>query len=129
MSFDVFLQRFVDGDTADLDARALRAVLDSHIARDDRSWKVQRLSFDDGSAEIYGADDLSRGLMLTHVKGLHGWDVIVELARAGSLAVLAVGCPTAVHDASLLLHLPVELRDDAVVVADGADLRAKLALS
>ncbi|MBM7820017.1 hypothetical protein JOE63_002494 [Cellulosimicrobium cellulans] len=127
MSFDVFLQRFVDGEAAGCDAGALLAVLDAYVTRDVRTGEMTRAVFDDGDAEIFGAD-LSRGLMLSHIAGLAAWDVVTDLARAGSLAILAVGCPAAVPSETLLPHLPVELRDGAVVVARGSELREALGI-
>mgnify|MGYP000954058651 CR=1 FL=1 len=56
MSFDVFLQRFVDGEATDCDARALLAVLDPYVERDVRTGELTRAVFEDGDAEVYGTD-------------------------------------------------------------------------
>lgn len=127
MSFDVFLQRFVDGEATDCDARALLAVLDPYVERDVRTGELTRAVFEDGDAEVYGTD-VSRGLMLSHIVGLAAWETVTDLARAGSLAILAVGCPAAVPRGNLLPHLPAELREGAVVVTRGSELRAALGI-
>jgi hypothetical protein len=127
MSFDVFLQRFVDGEATACDAGAALAVLDPYVAHDVRTGEMTRAVFEDGDAEVYGTD-LSRGLMLTHISGLAAWDVVTDLARAGSLTILAVGCPAAVPDEDLLPHLPAEMRDGAVVVTRGSELREVLGI-
>jgi hypothetical protein len=117
VSFDIYLQGFRDGEARDADPELLEELLKPHIA--DRSDGFARLRFADGQADIYGMDDLASGVMVNRVSGVMAMDLIVRLARRAELAILPVGCPTAVTREDLLKDLPEELAEDAVVVTTG----------
>ncbi|HYB36936.1 MAG TPA: hypothetical protein VEF72_15090 [Mycobacterium sp.] len=125
MSFDVFVQGFQNGDWAEGDGVAVRAVLAPHLVG------RQALVFSDGSAEFYarkdqetGDIDFGAGFMVTNVGGRVAWDVIVAAARAGRFAIMPVGCPVAITDAAMADDLPPDLVADVgmVVVSSGAEL-------
>lgn len=116
VSFDVFLQRFQDGDGAPADPVLVEAVLAPYL-----DPSRTRLVLPDGEADVYGCERAPvHGLMVNHLSGSAGWDVLHRLALHAGLAVMPVGCPTAVADEAALAHLPEELRGDAVVVGSGA---------
>jgi hypothetical protein len=60
--------------------------------------------------------------MINHATGRAVWDLMFDVAVAGGYAVMPIGCPTCVTAPEQLAHLPVELREDAVLVRSGADL-------
>ncbi|NTW42642.1 MAG: hypothetical protein HGA44_22690 [Cellulomonadaceae bacterium] len=69
MSFDVYAQRFVGGEPADADSDALREFIAPHIARIEPGTDFAQLSFDDGTADLYGVDEPGTGFMVNHVSG------------------------------------------------------------
>jgi hypothetical protein len=78
----------------------------------------------DGDAEVYGVDDLSTGLMFTHLNGCEVWDVVFDVARAGGCVVMPVDGPVGVLDEVDAQHVPASLADAVgiVVVSSGSDL-------
>lgn len=119
MSFDVHLQRYLDGEWRPGGNDLVRAALEGHLVRG--GGEITHVSADDGDAEVYGLDG-EDGFMATHIDGTGVWDLLVLAARAAELVILPVGCPTCVVDPAQVQHLPPELREDVVVVADGAEL-------
>lgn len=120
VAFDVILQPFSDGQPSVADGAAIRDLLEPYVVAAEEGWA--RLETADGDADVYGYDDLTRGFMVNHAAGHAIWDVLVEAASVGSLAIMPVGCPACVTDQSRLVDLPSELVDDAVVVSTGRDL-------
>jgi hypothetical protein len=121
VSFDTFVQGFVDGEGVSGDrAAAIRIV--SALLAGPVSNGFGRIVTADGEAHIYGLGDNEQGLMINHATGRQIWQLIVDVARAAGYAVLPVGCPVCVVDEVLINHLPDELRRDAVLVHDGGDL-------
>ena len=122
MSFDIFVQGFRAGKGLDVDADLIERRLTPHIVNRDDRFGYARLGFADGGADLYGMDDLASGFLLNHVSTTAVWDVILDLAREASLAIMPVGCPTVVATPEMLTHLPVELAPDAVVLRTGAEV-------
>lgn len=121
VSFDIFLQAFRGGDAAQTDERTLVTLLEPYLAeRGDHGWA--RLRFADGEADIYGMDTLATGFMINHASGTAVWGVLVDIARKANLAIMAVGCSTAVTTKGGISDLPDELAPDSVVVTSGAEL-------
>jgi hypothetical protein len=122
VSFDIFVQKFEHGEGVPADGEAIAAVLEPFIVRrDEQGWAL--LSFADGTADLYGMKHLGDGFMVNHVVGDDVWDVLVEVARAARMVVVAAGCPVALTGLETIGQLPDALREDAVVVGTGADLR------
>lgn len=115
MSFDVFLQTFEPCDEARV--QRLRVML-GRLLDDTRTALVTR----DGGADVYGADGSGESLLLAHLEGKDIWDVVVDVARTGALAIMPTGESTCVVDSTHLERLPEELRTGAVCVGSGADL-------
>lgn len=123
MSFDIFLQRFVDGEAVDADGDSILAILDPLITGRSGSWA--KIVTADGEADVYGIDAPGSGLMVNHASGRAVWDVLFELARATGMAVMPVGCRSSVTDADLIDALPA-VSPSAVVVTSGAEILATL---
>lgn len=121
MSFDIFLQGFRDGDGTPGDRAAAIAIITPLLAGP-VSDGFGRIVTKDGEADIYDLADADEGLMVNHASGRQIWQVIVDVARAARYVVLPVGCPACVVDEAVIGHLPVELREDTVLVHDGGDL-------
>lgn len=123
MSFDIFLQRFMHGQPAAADPVAVLETMKPYAAHDHTMLMTA-----DGDAAIYGLDDPGAGhLMINHAGGLVIWDVIYELARAGDLVIMPVGCGTLVPCAELISHLPPDLPEPILRVFSGKDVLAAIA--
>ena len=131
MSFDVYFQRFVDGDADESGRDEVVAVLAPYLKPSVET--PGRIEHPAGNADVYGlgdgdGDGDGDGMMINHIEdGL--WDLLVEAARAGRWAIMPIGCPTCVFNAAMLANLPEDLRQDAVVVNSGADVRDLIANS
>ena len=121
MSFDVFFQRFKNGDADEGGGEAMRRVLAPHIVREGPEHDFALIEFGNGSADVYlGASDM----MANHVSGDSPWDLLVDGAMAAQWVILPVGCPTCITDEAQRAHLPAGLDEDVVLVKTGADLLA-----
>jgi hypothetical protein len=124
VSFDLFVQGFHDGNARDADRDALRVALAPYVVSGTSGATLRAAA---STAEIYGLEDLARGFMVTHVDGGEIFDVLVDVAAACDLVILPVGVSTAITREEQRVHLPDELRDEAVLVRSGAELRALIA--
>lgn len=121
MSFDVYFQRFEDGDSAPADALAVRAVLEPHVDEAEDGGVV-RLAVGDGHADIHGFDTLESGFMANHISGVDAWGVLVVAAQASDPTIIPVGCPACVVEAGSAAHLPEPLRAEVRLVTSGSEL-------
>ena len=121
MSFDVYLQGFRNGESADGDGAKVRAALEPFIV--DSGETSAHVAAADGGAEVHGLDDPSTGLMFAHLSGRAIWDVVFDVARAGGFVVMPMGCAVGVLGEGDIEHLPASLVEDAgvVVVAAGIE--------
>ena len=124
MSFDIFLQRFRAGDAAPADATLIRTLLGPYVSERPPGSVTLRLT--DGEADLYGWDDLATAFMVNHVSGEQAYDVLFEVALRAGLAIMPVGCPTAVTSEETVADLPTELAGDVVVVRSGAELLSSI---
>jgi hypothetical protein len=119
VSFDIFLQRFRDGDASSGGREeALRVLRPLLAGPPDGGFGLVRT--DDGDAEVYGLNTDS--LMFTHASGRLIWPVMVDVAQAADYVIMPVGCPVCVTAADHVDELPEALRDTAVVVDTGDDV-------
>lgn len=119
VSFDVYFQRFRNGDADPQGGEQMRQILQPHIAREDSEQNFALVEYGDGSADVY----LDRGgMMANHVSGDHLWDLLVEGARAADWVIMPVGCPTCLTSEAQRTHLPADLQDDVVSIATGDEL-------
>lgn len=94
MSFDVFLQRFVGGEGADVDRRAVREVLATTSFRGPDEFGFYRVAFPDGVEVEVSADGLESEEPFTgcvfHIRGIG--DPLIrfmfDVARAGDMVLM-----------------------------------------
>ncbi|HKU10729.1 hypothetical protein [Sinomonas sp. G460-2] len=122
MSFDVFFQRFRDGDGATGGGEQMRQVLQPFIVREDRDLGFALVEYGDGSADVYLGGGGVAGMMANHISGERPWGLLVEGARAADWVILPVGCPTCITDEGQRGHLPDGLDEDVVLVRSGDEL-------
>lgn len=102
VSFDVFLQRFDAGDAGRAEADTVLELLEPFMDRRQPQHSFARLVTSDGTADVYGADDLGSGLMVTMPPVRRsGTCCSSSLQRQGSPSY-----PSAVAHASLRRHRP-----------------------
>ena len=127
MSFDVFVKGIAGGEISSLDTHALARLWANHLVSDNGG--VPRLVFDDGDAEIYGADDPANGFMVTHASGCEVWDLLAEIAVQCGATILLPDGLALIGSPSLRRELPNELAQGAVVVSTGTEILALVAAS
>jgi hypothetical protein len=120
LSFDIFIQRFAQGDVANFDPTLVLETLREFVDNEPTK-EAQTITTADGSADIYGLGS-PRGLMINHAAGEAIWDAIVAIARAGDLTIMPVGCPVCVTRPELLDDLPGVLSNETRVVSNGSEL-------
>ncbi|MCE4025449.1 hypothetical protein LXM50_05645 [Microbacterium sp. Au-Mic1] len=127
MSFDIYFQRFENGDAASGGGAAASEVLRAFLRPSPQN--PERIEHPGGSAEIYGLSD--EGMMATHVDGGDAiWDLLVSTARAANWTILPVGCAVCIFTTEMEAALPEGLGDDGVkIIESGADLLRVIAES
>ncbi|MEV0285586.1 hypothetical protein AB0H36_15855 [Kribbella sp. NPDC050820] len=120
MSFDVFFQRFRDGDAEPGGGDRVRQMLKPFVVRaEDPEHPFMLVEYGDGSAVVYLNAD---GMMANHITGRDPWDLLVEGARAAGWVIMPVGCPTCLTDEVQRIHLPEGLSEDVAMVATGEEV-------
>ena len=76
MSFDVFFQGFLAGESSERGGAQMREVLAPHISEEDGAFLRVRVG--DGEADIYLHDG---GMMANHIEGRDPWDLLVQEPR------------------------------------------------
>lgn len=129
VSFDVFVQRFRDGNAAPLSPGVFHEVFGPHVDRREPEHRLLHVrTADGGEADVYAdADDPgSSSLMVNHFSGEMVSDLIVEYARRADAVILPAGCPTLLTSAEQRQHLPEALSADVRVVSDGPGFLAAI---
>lgn len=127
MSYDLHLERFADGAAESTDFRPLWALVEPHVVAEEEEHEFVRIETEAGGAELYGltsSTGQASSLMISrHEEGTY--DLIVELARAGGMAVLLPDGPVVITDESHRDDLPADLVANSPVriAADGETLR------
>ncbi|MGW5190742.1 hypothetical protein ACWEOO_15940 [Kribbella sp. NPDC004138] len=119
MSFDVYFQRFRDGDAEPGGGERMREVLDRFIGREEPEHSFLLVDYHDGSADVYLDGD---SMMANHITGQKPWELLVEGARAAEWVIMPVGCPTCLTDEAQHIHLPESLNKDVALVRTGEEL-------
>ncbi|PWT86620.1 MAG: hypothetical protein C5B56_12145 [Proteobacteria bacterium] len=136
MSFDVFLQRFADGESAHVDRRPVREVLKSANYRGPDDFGVYVVAFPDGVEVEFSAKGLESGESFKgcafHIRGFGDGLIkfMFDVARAGDMVII----PT-MEDNPLVLvseqqkkNVPVDLQESfqSIVVDSAGELGAVL---
>jgi hypothetical protein len=121
VSFDVFFQGFIAGESSEYGAAQMREVLAPHVSEEDGAFLRVRVG--DGEADIYLHDG---GMMANHIEGSDPWDLLVRGAKAANWVIIPVGCRTCLTQPGQMEELPEGLDDDVVFIETGADLRAAI---
>lgn len=119
MSFDVFFQGFIAGESSERGGAEMSETLAPHVI--ERSGSFLRVRVGDGEADVYLRDD---GMMANHISGQDPWDLLLRGARAANWVIMPLDCPTCLTQPGQQEELPAELHDDVVAVETAADLRA-----
>ncbi|MEH0826510.1 MULTISPECIES: hypothetical protein [unclassified Micromonospora] len=130
MSYQMWVQRFVDGEPVAMPGEAFAAVFGPYLDRLQPEFRSARVTVPDGGdATVYGytGDDQLGSLMISRFSPGQVLDLLVEYARRADAVVIPPDCPTMMTSENQRGSLPDELRDRAVVVANGADVEAVLA--
>jgi hypothetical protein len=121
VSFDIFFQRFENGEAAPADRGAVRTVLGPLIEEHGDGWARIRTS--DGEADVYGIDNPASGsLMINRASGREVWAIMFGLGRAADFAVMPVGCGTFVFSDDAVSDLPDGAPQPITIVTSVEDL-------
>jgi hypothetical protein len=96
VSFDIFLQGFLNGGSGLGDGEAVRELLEPLVIQRDNGWA--RIATADGEADVFGLDDPVSGLMVNRVSGVAAFELLYDVARRAGFGVMPAGCPTCVPD-------------------------------
>jgi len=119
VSFDVYFQRFKDGDKASGGGEIVRQILQPFIVRENPEQNFALVEYGDGSVDVYLDGD---SMLANHVGGERPWDLLVEGARAAGWVILPVGSPTCITEEAQRFHLPEGLDQDVSFVRTGEEL-------
>jgi hypothetical protein len=119
MSYDVFFQGFKAGDAARGGGTAVRAMLEPYVTRSEPDHSFLRIDVGDGGADVYLSDD---HMMVNHAGGRMTWDLLIEAATVARWTALLSDGPPCITGEDQRHDLPVELRDEAVLISSGAEL-------
>jgi hypothetical protein len=125
MSYDVFFQRFEQGQPVPIDKSAFLAAVTPFVAETGTASRFFRLRAPDGGeADVYAdvGEGPCMGFMVNHFAGGAMLDLLVALAEATDTVVLLPDRPTVVTRPEQQQHLPDRVGADVRVVATGADL-------
>jgi hypothetical protein len=125
VSFDIYLQAFEHGASAERDGAPVRELLLAHADVHDPEHAFVHVVYRDGEADVYGVPNETspwHGLMFNHVSG-DAFELLVKVADIAELVVMPAGCPVCVVAEHQIDHLPDELRAARVeIVRTGTDL-------
>ena len=118
VSYDVYFQRFQDGDAVPGGGDRARAVLEPHFTETDAHHNFARVTLGDDGADVYLDDN---DMMVNHAGGDRVWDLLIKAARAADWVILLPDGPPCLTSPTQRGELPRELATDAVLVSNGAD--------
>jgi hypothetical protein len=128
VSYDVFLFRFLNGDTTDIDASHLMALVEPFIIRREEEHDYVRLrAADGGEADLYGVGEPAASLMFSHWSWGDICDLMAKLGRELDMVIIPPDRPAMIAGEQQRPHLPEEFVSEAVVVRAGADIQRAIA--
>ena len=130
MSFDLFAQRFADGQASGIPLPEVLDVLRPFlvIGPEDDGFCRTRTS-DAGEADFYVGGDPG-GFMVNHFSNGETFELIRLAASSGGLVLFGAGTPAMLTDRRQLEHLPEQLASGPplpVLVGSGPELEALIA--
>ncbi len=136
MSFDVFLQRFRNSESADVERRPVREVLDAASYRGPDEFGFYVVAFPDGIEVEFSAKGLESQEPFTgcafHIRGF-GDDLMkfmFDVARAGDMVIIPAmeGNPLVLVSEAQAREIPSDLRESfrSIVVGSAKELGAVL---
>ena len=120
MSFDVFVQKFHDGDSVPLNTTSVATLLDPLITN--KGDGFVDIATADGSAVVYGYGHPVASLMFTHSDGDTIWNVIFDTAKASNAVIMAGDAGWFGSDLDLVSDLPDGMEGLFRVVTSGLEL-------
>lgn len=124
MSYDVFFQGFIAGESSERGGDEMLRVLRPHLI--ERRGTFLRVRVGDAEADVYLSDD---GMMTNHVSGVDAWDLLVQGAKAANWVILPLDAPVCLTGPGQREELPEDLGELIVEVDSGADLLAVIKAS
>ena len=118
MSFDLFFQGFVAGESSERGGAQMEGVLRPHVTASQGSF--MRVEVGDGGADVYLSDD---SMMANHISGQDVWDLLVRGAQAANWVILPMDCPTCLTAPGQLEQLPEGLDENTIAVTTGVELK------
>lgn len=117
VSFNVFFQGFITGESSERGGAEMRGVLAPHIVEESETFL--RVRYGDGEADVYLSDD---GMMANHITGRNPWDLLVEGAAAANWVIMPLDLPTCLTAPGQAKNLPEGLDQEITVVETGSDV-------
>lgn len=117
MSYDVFFQGFIAGESSGRGGAQMREAVAPHVTTNTAS--SLHIRYGDGEADLYVSDD---GMMVNHVSGRDPWQLLVAGAQAANWVILPLDRPVCLTAPGQREELPDGLADDVVFVDSGDDL-------
>lgn len=118
MSYDVFFQGFIAGESSERGGAQMAEILRPHVVKAEGSFHQVRIG--DGGADVYLNDD---GMMANHIEGRDVWELFVRGAEAANWVILPLDRPVCLTAPGQLEELPEGLDQDTRWIATGAELR------
>lgn len=123
MSYDVFLQRFRDGEPEAVDSPDAWSILEGAWDSPPDEFDFSRVSREGDEGDLYAVQigQPIDSLMFNHA-GRGVYHLMFDVAVAGEMAIIPPDVGPFVVREEQLQHLPADLRATAVVIRSGEEL-------
>lgn len=118
MSYDVFFQGFIAGESSGRGGAQMAETLRPHVTRVEGPFRHVRVG--DGGADVYLNND---SMIANHVEGHDVWDLLVRGAEAANWVIMPLDRPVCLTAPGQREELPEGLGQDTRWIATGAELR------
>lgn len=124
VSYEVFLFRFRNGDSTDIDAGRVMSLVEPLIISRSAEHGYARLrAADGGEADIYGVGEETASLMFSRWAWGGICDLMANLARELDMVIMPPDRPVMIISEQQRAHLPEEFVIEATVVHTGIDIQ------
>ena len=122
MSYDVFVSRFVNGESVALDEGVAREVLAPHVVVQDGNFLQVKVGSGQGGADVYFSSDAN--ITINHVEGDEAMDLVGELVRRLGACLVLPGGTVILNRGEDREHLPEGFKDGWTVTlaSTGAEI-------